>query len=390
MALIKKMQPLTHISGSVNKTGITFRTWKGRQILETPPIPSYTRTDPQDQQRTAFYQAVQNWLQLSEQEKQQYNQQAEKYGWTGMNLYISQQLTGPPGLIYKINIENIGSALSDYQILLQITNDQTFFQDLENDPNHIEFYDSDRFTPLNFWIQEFDTTNHNAKIWIQVPSIPANSTKSIYLKPNLDRTESLSNAETTFDFYDNFLGTSLDDTKWIEYGAHCTYSVSDSILQINGCSDWEVIGCRQQFTPGHAFHFYAKLVEKDIVSISITDKSATGRVQGSGMDAAEFTYISSEISGGKAYKTRRENNITVHQRTSDLSTYTHLTIAWLPDIVKFYESLVLKDTISTNVPEDSCGFEFAAFNSGSTIWVDWVFVTKYTDPEPTISYQRIT
>lgn len=70
---------------------LTFRTNKrGTVILEPCPVPSYTRTEAQDQQRNFFRQALNAWLELSEAEKEQWNEQARPYGITGMNLYISQ------------------------------------------------------------------------------------------------------------------------------------------------------------------------------------------------------------------------------------------------------------------------------------------------------------
>jgi len=70
---------------------VTFRTNKrGTVILEPCPVPSYTRTTAQDEQRNFFRQALDAWLELSEEEKEQWNEQARPYGITGMNLFISQ------------------------------------------------------------------------------------------------------------------------------------------------------------------------------------------------------------------------------------------------------------------------------------------------------------
>ena len=115
---------------------------------------------------------------------------------------------------YEITIDNSSNPneLTDYQILLSIENDPTFFEDCEGNQTFLEFYDEDQETLLSHYVEEWDTTNNNAKIWIKIPQIPASSTKKIYLKINKARTEDLSNPEQTFDFFDDFSG---DLSKWI-------------------------------------------------------------------------------------------------------------------------------------------------------------------------------
>jgi len=117
---------------------------------------------------------------------------------------------------YEITIDNSTNAedLTDYQILLEIVNDSTFFEDCQNEQKYLEFYDTNKATLLNHYVEEFDTTNKNAKIWIKVPSIPANSIKTIYLKINTERTTDLSNPDAVFDFYDDWIDGVIDETKW--------------------------------------------------------------------------------------------------------------------------------------------------------------------------------
>jgi hypothetical protein len=121
------------------------------------------------------------------------------------------------GLIDEVRIYN--RALSDAEI-------QALYQAKARlDYGDIRFTDSDGSTLLNYW-QEAD-----GKFWVKVPNIPASSTKTIYVYYGNPSATSLSNGDNTFEFFDDFNGTSLDTSKWVAYAN--SYSVSNSILRVN-------------------------------------------------------------------------------------------------------------------------------------------------------------
>ena len=49
------------------------------------------------------------------------------------------------------------------------------------DGSDIRFVDSDGVTSLDYWIEKYDYNNQEATIYVKVPLIPANQTKSIYM-----------------------------------------------------------------------------------------------------------------------------------------------------------------------------------------------------------------
>ena len=108
----------------------------GSFCIERYPKPSYTRTTAQDTQRNKFKQAINAWKALSPSEKEEWNRNAEPFGLTGYQYFIQQYLLAPPPppeIWYKVTIDNTGgSALTDYQIRIDITGDSTFFSDCEN------------------------------------------------------------------------------------------------------------------------------------------------------------------------------------------------------------------------------------------------------------------
>jgi hypothetical protein len=71
------------------------------------------------------------------------------------------------------------------------------------DCGDIRFTDSDGSTLLNYWI-ESGCNSANTKIWVKVPSIPASSTKTIYVYYGNPSAASASNATNTMLWYDDF------------------------------------------------------------------------------------------------------------------------------------------------------------------------------------------
>jgi len=81
-----------------------------------------------------------------------------------------------------IVITNTNSeTLTDYQVLVELNSANFDFSKAKSDGSDIRFIDEDDVTELNYWIEEWDSANESAKIWVRVPHIPANSTKTIYM-----------------------------------------------------------------------------------------------------------------------------------------------------------------------------------------------------------------
>ena len=238
------------------------RRLRGRTFcIERYPKPSYTRTSAQDEQRNKFKSAVNAWNALSPSEKEQWNKDAEPFGLTGYQYFIQQYLLAPPApaIWYKVTIDNTANSntLTDYQILINIQNDEQFFNDCQDKREAIRLFDSDKETSLSYWIEQWDTTNHNAKIWVKVPSIPGSASKDIYISVDPDRTTDNSSIDDTFiDDISNaqlvylcltcpsgtlpdLSGNNYDGTI---YGATCIDGKHTKALSFDGINDYVQIG----------------------------------------------------------------------------------------------------------------------------------------------------
>ena len=103
----------------------------------------------------------------------------------------------------KITIsEQSGSDLTDYLVLIELNNTNFDFSRSRANGEDIRFTDANG-NLLSFWIEEWDSVNKKAKIWIRVPAIPANSETIIYMYYGNNEIASASNGEATFEFFHN-------------------------------------------------------------------------------------------------------------------------------------------------------------------------------------------
>ncbi len=132
---------------------------------------------------------------------------------TGNNFYTHYNKT--------VTITNSGSSLTDYQQLVTFnTKELIDGGKMRSDCADIRFtsnvatlpYSAD--TQLNYWLESGCNTPET-KVWVKVPSIAASPTlTTIYLNYGDFRLSSLSDAENTFEFFDDFSGTTIDTGKW--------------------------------------------------------------------------------------------------------------------------------------------------------------------------------
>lgn len=105
-----------------------------------------------------------------------------------------------------ITVDNIGnaSALIDYQVKVTLNSTNFDFSKTKTDGSDIRFTDSDEITLINYWFENYDSTEQVATIWIKVPSVPASSSKTIYLYYGNINASSTSSGRSTFSLFDDF------------------------------------------------------------------------------------------------------------------------------------------------------------------------------------------
>ncbi len=101
-----------------------------------------------------------------------------------------------------IIIYNSGSALSNYQVKIDLNSSNFNFVNANSDGSDLRVTDSDQKTQISFWIEEWDATRQTAIFWVKVPSIPAGE-KTIYLYYGNSSATNVSSGESTFILFDD-------------------------------------------------------------------------------------------------------------------------------------------------------------------------------------------
>lgn len=95
--------------------------------------------------------------------------------------------------------ENSGSSLTDYSVLLYINYTEDTSSHANSDFSDLRFLDSTELDELNYWIENKSDSNY-AWIWVNIPSLTASSTETIYMYYGNSGASSNSDIETTFDY----------------------------------------------------------------------------------------------------------------------------------------------------------------------------------------------
>ena len=130
--------------------------------------------------------------------------------------------------------ENSGETLTDYQVLVELSGGD-FSTEAQSDGDDIRFTDSSG-TELNYWIEEWNVGSKEAKIWVKVPSIPANGETKITMDYGNPSAGAVSKGDATYKFFDDFLGTSLNTNKWDSETTDGSISISDSKVRVHADS----------------------------------------------------------------------------------------------------------------------------------------------------------
>ena len=253
----------------------------------------------------------------------------------------------------------------------------------------IRFTTEDGQTLLPYWIETItgNSPNRIATVWLKCD---ANLLQTkFYLYYGNPVVSSASDGNSTFAFFEDFDGTSVDTDEWGLWAGSGDAVVSGSIFSITGIdtSTYNAWGSKQQFGTNYAFRSYSKTnsetTASDLCAIGLDDRSANGTYSGTGPDQA---VVNSSTSIKQYANTVNGSSYATTSRSDVMTSWTVVEIQRnAATNIKFYWNNTLKATHTNYLPVDNMGFIFYTNHSGATVYVDWCLVRKYRNIEPTIS-----
>jgi peptidoglycan hydrolase-like protein with peptidoglycan-binding domain len=275
------------------------------------------------------------------------------------------------------------SNLTDFQVSIPVTYDA----DMQSNFNDLRFTASDGTTLLNYWI-ESKVNGSSATVWVQVPSVPASSSATIYMYFGNSTVASASSISNTFLFGDDFSG-SLDTTKWTVVGNPVNTAGGIFTASSSNSGIWAT----NYALTGSAI--IETLVQKGSSSYGrVSFVNAASRFkQGMTNGDRGFDYLmySGSLYGQTADTTGQQETYfgsygTAYHRVKMVFT-SGSSVGW-------YDTVPGSGTtISTSlgnsgldyIPEPADDLHPEIYNYSGTMQNDWIFVRQFASADPSVS-----
>jgi hypothetical protein len=256
----------------------------------------------------------------------------------------------------------------------------------KEDFGDIRFTDDDGTTLLDYW-NESQTNGDNAVFWVEVAD-NLNSAQTIYIYYGNSAATSATNGDNTFQFFDNFAGTSLNTTKWV-VDSGVNISVSNNIVTatlasagykgiVQNKTTYSTFGgnVRMRWNGSQQYASY----RYGIQGLTIDGNPNNGH------QCAGFVWSSTN---GKYWWTVGPTNYTYTLFASDSNFHKFEVLrlgsgdspAWNCTFV--YDGTTLGSK-TTYVPTAGLNVSSTMYPVSGSMWqkMSWVFVGKYVSPEP--------
>ncbi|PXF60230.1 MAG: hypothetical protein C4B59_09745 [Candidatus Methanogaster sp.] len=284
---------------------------------------------------------------------------------------------GLAGFPYQQEIaiqENSGETLRDYQVLVELAGSD-FPGDARSDGADIRFTDADG-RELSYWIEEFDAGSKRAKMWVKVPLIPANGEAEITMWYGNPGAVSVSDGEAVFEFFDDFEGEYVDETKWrVNYG---TPSISNGVLSLDGeCVLSEKI---KAFGYNYIFESFSKVSNTGGEPRSFL-RSTDDYTAIDGSDRFEFGIWTDK---NEMQLTNVDDGVfgAITKTKKFPTSFEVLGMARYSTKTESFQNYVPESMNLKNVPDIPLYLQLYSWG-GETHYIDWTRVRKYIPPEPT-------
>jgi hypothetical protein len=313
----------------------------------------------------------------------------------------------PEGYSQDIIItENSGETLTDYQVPISLTSSNFNFSQAKKDGSDLRF--SCKGKSLSYWIEAWDSEAEEATMWVKIPSLPANEKTILLMKYGNPADEAVSNGDKTFEFFDGFDEDKLKGLVWNSESAGGGFiEVKNGICNVTvpkpHAYDSSLIYSKEYFDINSMF-----VVKRMKVT---TGKDERGPLLKQGFidqisnRKNEITHETeyaneSKVRWRTAYSKERFNSFDITDvRVPEGQWYTS-GIAWYEENdtrhVAWYKNGVRNAKMDYSSNENITNFPMhvylyaesysdASKNTGYMA-VDYAFVCKYIEPEPTVNF----
>lgn len=316
------------------------------------------------------------------------------------------------------NIAHVGIIDGVYYFLMQSWNDTLYLRlyastssgdtvalsgHSRTDFGDVRFTDDDGVTLLDYWM-ESKVDGDYAVFWVKVKDDLSSSPATIYVYYGKNDANTMSNGDNTFLLFDDFLGTSLNVSKWtsIIRGAGGTVSVANSevtlnpndntissasILSVPTFTNNILIQIKRKYSNGTEYYLDTSLGAGNVVDQNGGTSWWWHTTLQSGywwIYQQAYYYeglIRVPASGGMSELSISGKNLfDTSYKIHDLTYESNGVLKWIVDGIQQYSATDTSFLTNNKKILISQG-EFENGQGANTV-IDCVFVRKYVDPEP--------
>ncbi len=287
----------------------------------------------------------------------------------------------------QLKAHSVGSQLTDFQVLVEL-NDTTFdFNSSNLTGSDIRFSMSDTYSgsgELSHWTEEYEFGDE-LKIWVKIPDIPATGDTVFYLHYGNSSATDISDGEATFDFFDHFDGSSLDTTKWKEFG-YGSISLQDSYIRLlQSSGNWDKGVITDDIKNMSSYKIKSRFRLMDSVSNfniqhGITDEEGIWHLKSG--NNHEFIRAWNRVYVGQINSSGTNRGDVGSKFTYQLNEW-YKGEAWFSGTEKWsiLDTVVAYSDSNTH-NNDWMGIAVFSWNNHTPrVDVDWIFVRKFHDPD---------
>ena len=287
-----------------------------------------------------------------------------------------------------ISVQNNESIdLNDYQVCIEIA-DIDFI--VKADPDNLVLQDGNIVLP--YWVESWKRPDGIARIWTKL-SLPASSTKQITLYYGGCVSWVHQNGDNVFEFFDDFDEDSLNSSKWQDQVG--TYLTHPSNVKLVRETQTGLIRNNQSWNTGYNFVSRVKFItspaDETYIYMAVFDDW-----DGYWHDV-QVAKTNTENDNGCRHRVRGGGSFIKDELYKmDMYEFVNLKLQWYDTTSRGFFRRFLLDSDYIEIGSPVTNFTsnplthlqiamYANADDGGSASVDFVYVTKYTTNEPTIT-----
>ena len=302
--------------------------------------------------------------------------------------------------------ENSGETLTNYQVPISLDSSNFNFSQAKADGSDLRF--SARGKTLNYWIETWDSDIEEALVWVKIPSLPANEDTILFMTWGNSTATPVSSGDKTFEFFDDFEENKLQGLVWNSEGkgggfVEVKNGICKIIVPMPHAYDSSLIYSKSRFNINSMF-----VIKRMKVTIGRDERGPLLRqgfidqVDSKKNEVRLETEFANEsrvrwetVYRKEKYNSFDKTNVRVSEGewyTSEVAWYEEngiRKVAWFKNGVRDTKMDYASNDYIPNFPMHiylyAESYSDASKNTGYMA-VDYAFVRKFVEPEPTVSF----